>query len=466
MIDYFTSLTQPTISVLISITALWLLAAAAALWGSVKCRRLQQAQIAAQQEVQLANKHCALLENQLEQEQARAERFYQQLQNSLRDSARWESIATERERSFEQLKTSIDTQKTQLAQHFESLAARIFTDQGQKFSRTQEQSVKQLLAPMREQLQTFSQQVTSFQQTQIKSQASLSTELNHLKDLNHSISKEAHDLSRALKGDKKLTGMWGELQLEKSLQTAGLNQGIHYEKEKSFTNIEGKRLRPDFIVNLPDQKHLIIDSKVSLVAFEQAVSAEDKETEEQALQWHIKALRKHIDDLASKDYSSLLGYSSPQFVFMYIALEPAYIEALRLEPSIYDYALAKNIVLTSHTTLMPVLKTVANLWLKDRSQTQAFELAAKAGEIYEQVNTIAQRLQKLGRSLQTSANYYNDTVTAVAGRQGLYGKIERFGELSKVLNPLPDITEIHQDIDYERLENAEQPLQKALDETL
>lgn len=466
MIDYFTSLTEPTSILLGSIAGLCLFAALAAIWSHLKYRHAHQAKIVADQEAQLASQHSVLLATQLEQEQARAERFYQQLQNSLRDSARWESIATERERSFEQLKTSIDAQKTQLAQHFESLAARIFTDQGQKFSQAQEQSVKQLLAPMREQLETFSLQVTRFQQTQIKSQASLSTELNHLKDLNQSISKEAHDLARALKGDKKLTGMWGELQLEKSLQAAGLSQGIHYEKEKSLTNTEGKRLRPDFIVNLPDQKHLIIDSKVSLVAFEQAVSTEDKETEEQALQLHIKSLRKHIDDLASKDYSALLGYSSPQFVFMYIALEPAYIEALRLEPGIYDYALAKNIVLTSHTTLMPVLKTVANLWLKDRSQTQAFELAAKAGEIYEQVNTIAQRLQKLGRSLQTSANYYNDTVTAVAGRQGLYGKIERFGELSKVLTPLPDIAEIHQDIDFERLENAEQPLQKALDETL
>lgn len=455
MIDYLSSLSDATLILLGTTTSLAFIAILAALWSSLKCRRLQQESSHNLQQMQLANQQYSQLEAQLAQEQTRAERCNQQLQNALRDAARWESMASERERSFEQLKSALDSQKVQLAQHFESLAGRIFSDQGQKFSQSQEQSVKQLLAPMREQLQAFSQQVTSFEQNHIRSQASLSAELNHLKTLNQSISKEAHDLTRALKGDKKLTGLWGEAQLEKSLQAAGLTAGLHYEQEKSFTTADGKRQRPDFIVNLPDNKHLIIDSKVSLVAFEQAINASDEQAQAQALQQHIRALKKHIDDLASKDYSALLGSSSPQFVFMYIALEPAYIEALRVDSGLYDYGLGKNIVMTSNTTLMPVLKTVANLWLKDRSQHQAFELASKAGEIYEQVNTIALRLQKLGRSLQTTSNYYNDAVTAVAGRQGLYGKVERFGELSKMLEPLPEIAQLHQDIDHDRFSSLE-----------
>lgn len=451
MIDYFTNLPQLSLGLLTagSVLAISLFFNIAL---TIKLARTARDIHTLQNSTDLANQRTELTLNQLAQEQARAKHIDERLQQTLREASRWESLARERERSLELFKNTTEHQKSQLAQQFENLATRIFHDQGQKFSQTQEYSVKQLLAPMRDQLQAFSQQVTSFQQSHIHSQASLSNELGHLKELNRSISKEAHDLTKALKGDKKLTGIWGELQLEKSLQAAGLTPNVHYEKEKSIVNAQGKRLRPDFIIHLPDNKKLIIDSKVSLVAFEQAISADDQELEEQALQWHIKALKKHVDELANKDYSALLGHDSPHFVFMYIGIEPAYIEALRVDPALYDYGISRNIVMTSHTTLMPILKTVANLWLHDRSHTQAFELAEKAGEIYEQVNTVAARLQKLGRSLQTTSNYYNETVIAIAGKQGLYGKIERFGDLSKSMTPQLELSALDYDIDHMRLD--------------
>ncbi|MDZ7924488.1 MAG: DNA recombination protein RmuC [Marinagarivorans sp.] len=349
------------------------------------------------------------------------------------------------------------TQKKQLNQEFEHIAQKIFSANSQHFSQNQEQSVKLLLAPFRDQLHNFSQQVEHFKQNQTASNASLNTELQHLKALNQQITQEAHTLSRALKGDKKLSGTWGEMQLERSLQAAGLQADCHYLREANYSNVQGQNRRPDFIVKLPDGKDIIIDSKISLVDFNKAIAADTQEEQTQALTQHVKALKKHIDELAQKDYSALIGMRSPHFVLMYIAIEPAYIEALKHDIDVFDYGSQKNIILVSHTTLMPLLKTIANLWLLDRSHSQAFEIAEKAGDIYQQVCLVAERLHKLGRSLQTATGHYNDTVTSMAGRQGLYGKVERFSEVAKQGQAPSELPPLAMDIDSHRLEPIMEP---------
>lgn len=364
----------------------------------------------------------------------------------------------ERERAHHQQLKQFEHQKEQLGNQFEHLAQKIFNANGAAFSKTQEQSVKLLLEPFQQQLGQFSQQVEQFQHSQVSSQASLNNELKHLKSLNQEITHEAHNLSKALKGDKKLTGNWGEIQLERCLQATGLTEGVHYQREANFVTRDGQNRRPDFIVNLPDNKHIIIDSKMSLIDYDAAVAAENEEDQRAALVRHVRALRRHIDGLAQKDYSALPSTNSPHFVLMYLAVEPAFIEALKHDATLYDYGSQKNIILVSNTTLMPVLKTVSNLWLLERSHSQAFALAEKAGDIYQQVSLIAERLTKLGRSLQTVSNHYNDTVTAVAGRQGLYGKVERFGDLAKQSSLLPDIEPIHCDMDTHKLSDLTESL--------
>ncbi len=396
--------------------------------------------------------HNEGLQAQLTQAHALNTTQAERLQDALHEATTAKAQLNAQASYHHQQLLEFSAQKKQLNQEFEHIAQKIFAANSQHFSKNQEQSVKLLLEPFRDQLQNFSQQVEHFKQNNTASTASLTTELQHLKMLNQQITQEAHSLSRALKGDKKLSGNWGEMQLERSLQTAGLHSHCHYVREANYTNLQGQNRRPDFIVKLPDGKDIVIDSKMSLVDFNNAIAADTLEAQNYALTQHVKALKKHIDDLAQKDYSALIGMRSPHFVLMYIAIEPAYIEALKHDAALFDYGSQKNIILVSHTTLMPLLKTIANLWLLDRSHSQAFELAEKAGDIYQQVCLVAERLHKLGRSLQTAAGHYNDTVTSMAGRQGLYSKVERFSEVAKQGQTPSELPPLANDIDSHRLE--------------
>ena len=204
---------------------------------------------------------------------------------------------------------------------------------------------------------------------------------------------------------------------------------------------------------MPDGKHLIIDSKVSLVDYERAVAADTPEARDAALDAHVRAVRHHIDDLARKDYTELIGMKSPGFVLMYMPIEPAYIEAVRHDRELFDHGYRHNVVLVSHSTLMPVLRTVATLWMLARSNEQAKALSDQAGGLYRQVEVVAGRLQKLGQALGAAATHYNSTVTAVAGQRGLYGKVGRFAELSaKAGRPLPPLEPQHTDFEVQRLD--------------
>lgn len=357
----------------------------------------------------------------------------------------------ERERAHQMQLQNITQQKQHITQEFEYIAQKVLSTSHKQQSQQQEQSIKLLLAPFQDKIMHFGQQVQQFQHAQVSSHASLNNELQNLKTLNQAITQEAKNLTRALKGDKKLTGSWGELQLERSLQAAGLQKDTHYLREANHQNQEGQNRRPDFIINLPDEKHIVIDSKMSLVAYETAISAKTIEQQKLALDQHIQALKKHINDLHQKNYSALPGLHSPDFVLMYIAVEPALTEAFKFDTQLYEYASNKNIILVSQTTLVPIIKTIGNLWLRERNHKQAFELAEKAGDIYQQLCTLAERLHKLGRTLQTAGSHYNDTVTALAGKQGLHGKVERFSELANGCKPMAT-PHIQQDIDHHRLE--------------
>ena len=211
-------------------------------------------------------------------------------------------------------------------------------------------------------------------------------------------------------------------------------------------------IQTDYLIKIPDGKHMIIDSKVSLVAYDRAVSANTPEEYQLAMVEHVKSVRRHIDDLASKDYTNLIGMRSPSFVLMFMPIEPAYIEAMKHNKDLFEYGYKKGIVLVSHTTLIPILRTVSNLWMLERSNADAREISEKAGEIYNQVCIVAERLSKLGGSLNTASNHYNNTVKALAGQQGLYGKVERFDKLSaKVSKTLPQLEPVHMDFEAERL---------------
>ena len=200
----------------------------------------------------------------------------------------------------------------------------------------------------------------------------------------------------------------------------------------------------------------MIDSKVSLVDYDRAISAETEELQIEALKSHAQAVRNHIDDLSSKDYSNLSGVDSPDFVLMFMPIEPAYIEAMKYNKDLFNYGYQRQVVMVSHTTLMPILRTVANLWMIDQSNREAREISTRAGEIYNQVCLVAERLHKLGNTLKSANNHYNQAVKGLAGQQGLVGKVERFRQLSsKASKNLTELEPIHADIELERLEAVE-----------
>ncbi len=363
----------------------------------------------------------------------------------------------------EQKIEQFDANRKQLKLEFEYLANKILEDKTRSFDQTNKHSIEALLKPFREQVEGFQKRVNDVHSESIKGNAALEGEIKKVLEVGLKIGSDAQNLTEALKGDSQKRGSWGETQLEKTLQISGLIENDHYEKQTSMQDAEGRRKQTDFLIKLPDDKHIVIDSKVSLAAYDRVVSAENDEQLERALSAHIKAVKRHIDDLASKDYTNIAGIRSPSFVLMFMPIEPAYIEALKHERDLFSYGYERNIVLVSHTTLIPILRTVANLWSMDRSTREARELGDKAGDIYNQVRKVAERLARIGGSLGAATNHYNETVKALSGRQGLRGKVERFADLSsKVTQAIPEIEPLHSDVQSESLELLAEPLVEPL----
>jgi DNA recombination protein RmuC len=357
-----------------------------------------------------------------------------------------------REEHFqEQMLQLADTRKS-LTQEFENLANKIFEEKGKTFTQTSQTSIDGMLKPFRDQIEGFQKRINDVHDASLQGNTSLNAEIKKVLDIGLKMSSEANNLTSALKGDSQQRGAWGEAQLRRTLEMSGLVEEAHYEVQSAFKDAEGKSKQTDYLIKIPDGKHMIIDSKVSLVAYDRAASANAPEEYQLAMVEHVKSVRRHIDDLASKDYTNLIGMRSPSFVLMFMPIEPAYIEAMKHNKDLFEYGYKKGIVLVSHTTLIPILRTVSNLWMLERSNADAREISEKAGEIYNQVCIVAERLSKLGGSLNTASNHYNGTVKALAGQQGLYGKVERFEKQSaKVSKTLPQLEPVHMDFEAERL---------------
>ena len=367
-------------------------------------------------------------------------------------AGRLETQLSERARQHAEQVALLNENREALKGEFENLANKIFEDKGRSFTTTSKESLESLLKPFREQISGFQKRVNEVHSESIKGNTNLESEIRKVLEIGLQMNDQASNLTLALKGDKKTAGNWGEAQLERTLELAGLQSGDHYDAQASFRDDEGKRKLPDFVIKLPDGKHLVIDSKVSLVDYDRAIAAETDGQRTEALNAHAQAVRNHIDDLAKKDYANLPNLGSPDFVLMFMPIEPAYIEAMKHNRDLFNYGYNKGVVMVSHTTLMPILRTVANLWMVEQSNTEAREISGRAGEIYNQVCTVAERLHKLGNTLKAASNHYNETVTGLVGKQGLHGKVERFQQLSAKANKeMTTLDPIHNDIENDRL---------------
>ena len=390
--------------------------------------------------------------SQKAQEQAQLTAQYQQVQNELTELR---TTLHEKQANFEAQQRNFVEVKQQLNVEFQHLAQQILEEKSQRFDQTNQASLDALLKPFREQIEGFQKRVNEVHSESLKGTATLAAEIKAVLKIGASMSEEAQNLAIALKGNNKIAGNWGEVQLESALQSAGLLAGEHYVAQESFRDQEGRRLAPDFVLHLPDNKQLILDSKVSLLAYDEAVRAEDNLSMNQALEAHCKSLRAHIEGLSKKNYANLPGVTSPDFVLMFVPIEPAYIEAMKHDPQLFNFGYERNVILVSYTTLMPILRTVANLWRIERGNHEAREISEKAGEIYNQVCVVAERLSKLGNTLNTVSNQYNQTVTSLVGRQGLIGKVERFQQLStKASQATPQVELLSNDHETMRLESV------------
>ena len=371
-----------------------------------------------------------------------------------------------KEEHFKEQMQQLSETRQSLTKEFENLANRIFEQKGKTFTHTSQASMDTLLKPFREQIEGFQKRINEVHDASLQGNTSLSTEIKKVLEIGLQMSEEANNLTSALKGDSRQRGAWGEAQLRRTLEMSGLLAEAHYEVQSSFKDAEGKQKQIDYLIKLPDGKHIIIDSKVALNAYDRAVGAESSEEHQLAMSEHLKAVRKHIDNLASKDYTNLIGMRSPGFILMFMPIEPAYIEALKNKKDLFEYGYKKGIVLVSHTTLIPILRTVSNLWMIERSNVEAREIGEKAGDIYNQVCVVAERLSKLGGTLSTVSNHYNNTVKALAGQQGLYGKVDRFSQLSaKVSKRLPHFEAAHMDFETERLALIVEPIEESVKRT-
>ena len=268
--------------------------------------------------------------------------------------------------------------------------------------------------------------------------SALKEQLNNLKDLNLQMSKEAINLTKALKGDSKAQGDWGETQLEILLEKANLAKNIHFTTQGGYRDDDGRLKKPDFIINLPDNRHLIVDSKVSLTNYEAYFNAEDEQQKELHLKKHIESIRKHIKELSEKKYESLYEINTPDYVLMFVPIEPAYLLALSKNNQLYMEALDKNVVLVSTSTLLATLSTVSSMWRQENQKKNVLEIANQAGRLYDQFVNLTDDLIKVGNQLKTVQGSYDTSMKKLTGKGNLIKKVEKIKELgaktSKVMN--------------------------------
>ncbi|MFT4834706.1 MAG: DNA recombination protein RmuC [Marinoscillum sp.] len=289
---------------------------------------------------------------------------------------------------------------------FKNLANEILEEKSKKFTDQNKINIGQILDPLKEKIESFEKKVEQSSKESLTQNTALKTQLDHLKELNQQITKEAESLTRALKGESKTQGNWGEMQLENILEKVGLQKDVHYFKEKNFKSEDGNNQRLDYIIKLPDDKSLVLDSKVSLTAYSNYYDTEDDATRAKYLKQHLDSIYGHIKLLGDKNYQNLYEIQQPDFVLMFVANEPALTLALKEDHDLYEKALDKNIVLVSTSTLLATLRTVSYIWKQDLQNKNAVEIARQAGALYDKFEGFTQDLLKVGGNLkQTKDNY-------------------------------------------------------------
>ncbi|TAF66117.1 MAG: DNA recombination protein RmuC [Flavobacterium sp.] len=395
-----------------------------------------------------------LLQQQKEQAVLDKASFEKQLQSSLQEKEairnEKDSLAiqlSKKEVDFDNLlerhkeqKNEVEQLQEKFTKEFENLANKILDEKSNKFTEQNKENMKNILSPLQDKIQLFEKKVEDTHKESIDYHAALRQQIVGLQQMNLQMSKETLNLTKALKGDSKMQGNWGELILERVLEKSGLEKDREYFVQQSHTTSEGSRVFPDVVINLPDGKKMIVDSKVSLTAYEKYINEEDDNLKAGFLKEHIQSIKRHVEQLGDKNYHDLYQIESPDFVLLFIPMEPAFALALNDDTTLYSKAFEKNIVIVTPSTLLATLRTIDSMWANQKQQENAFEIARQAGALYDKFEGFVADLIKIGKKIDESKVEYGAAMNKlVDGKGNLIVSVEKLKKMgAKAKKALPE----------------------------
>ncbi|QXP65318.1 DNA recombination protein RmuC [Polaribacter sp. HaHaR_3_91] len=358
----------------------------------------------------------------------------------ISDKTRLETEFKNVEEKLAHNKNEVEKLQDKFTNNFEVLANKILEEKSTKFTQQNQENLKIILNPLQEKIKVFEDKVDKTHKESIDYHAALRQQILGLKELNQQMSKETLNLTKALKGDNKMQGNWGELVLERVLEKSGLEKDREYYVQQSFTNEDGKRILPDVVIHLPDNKKMIVDSKVSLTAYEQFINEEDETLKAQFLKEHVASLQRHVHQLSEKKYEDIYKIESPDFVLLFIPIEPAFAVAINSDNHLYNKAFEKNIVIVTPTTLLATLRTIDSMWNNEKQQRNALEIARQAGALYDKFNGLLGDLVGIGKRIDDSKNEYSNAMNKLfEGRGNLITSVEKLKKMgAKAKKAIPE----------------------------
>ncbi|WP_394757954.1 DNA recombination protein RmuC [Flavobacterium sp.] len=376
-----------------------------------------------------------LLQINTEKEQIRTEKEVSNIQLAKKE-ADFDSLL---EKNKDQ-KQEVEQLQEKFTKEFENLANKILEEKTNKFTEQNKENMKNILSPLQDKILHFEKKVEDTHKESIDYHAALRQQILGLSEMNAQMSKETLNLTKALKGDSKMQGNWGELVLERVLEKSGLEKGREYEVQQSFTTAEGNRVFPDVVINLPDGKKMIVDSKVTLTAYERYINEDNDDLKAQHLKDHVLAIKRHVEQLGDKNYHDLYQIESPDFVLLFIPMEPAFALALNEDTTLYNKAFEKNIVIVTPSTLLATLRTIDSMWANQKQQENALEIARQAGALYDKFEGFVADLIKIGKKIDESKVEYSGAMNKlVEGKGNLITSVEKLKKMgAKAKKALPE----------------------------
>lgn len=425
----------PILLLIVTLICIWLYVRSSKSVSANSHEQLKQAMQLQQVELAKAQEREALLQKEWDKSQLAWKEESQARQSIERTLESTNAYLQAQQEKFADQKLELQAIKAQFNQEFQVLANKILEEKSQKFTQLNQQQIGLVLDPLKEKIKQFEEQVSKTYQHEAAERNVLKGVVEQLMQQSVQIRDEANNLAKALKGDNKKQGNWGEVILERVLERSGLIKGQEYKLQASVQEQDGRRLQPDAIIFLPDEKHLIVDSKLSMIAYERAVNAD---TEEERLQFgkqHVQSLENHIRDLSSKDYHNLYGIHSPDFVLMFIPIESALSLAITVKPELFSDAWDRKVVIVSPSTLLATLRTIASVWKQERQNRHVLEIAKEAGLLYDKFVGFLDDMEQIQNHLQKASNKHEDAMKKLAeGPGNVVRKIEQLKVLGAKAN--------------------------------